>query len=743
MPFDGFVTKCVAEELNAILAGGRIDKIRQPERDEIHITIRSNGKNHRLLISANAATPRVYLTAGASENPESAPMFCMILRKHIGGGRIVGICAKGLERVVEIAVESPDELGDISVKTLIAEIMGKHSNVILINQDRRIIDALVHVDQDMSSVREVMPARVYTPPPPQDKIIPSPGALDAIIKAVEDKCESRPMEKISPALLDTIMGASPLFCRELCMKAGIGDRTPLALIGGGELGALRDALAAVLDDAYSGKYSPCVVYRDPPAADGAGSLYGASGLNGAGGINDAGSLYGGFEEGRALLDFYCWRVLSSGAGICAFGTMSEAADAFYEGRARAASLAQRKAWLLRLVSGQIARCSKKLAIQNESMREAANRDIYKLYGELIIANIHQIKQGERSVRLMNYYAAGGGSGADSGSGAGDCSVADSAYGADGAYGIDGFVTVELDDALTPQANAQAYFKKYRKAASTWKNAELQAAETGRELEYLESVLQELEMCQSRQEIDEIRQELASQKYIADAQSDRAVQRVGKRGLRKGGNRHGGAGNSEAQKGGARQGNVKSGGTRQGSLHNGGKHRDQSAGARRGEQLSHPHIFTSSDGLEIHVGKNNRQNDQLTMKTASSNDIWLHARNTPGSHVIIKKQLGDVPQGTLLEAASLAAYFSKARMSGNVGVDYTAVRHVRKPSGAKPGMVIYDNQRTLNVTPDEALLMRLSDNRMPQRLSDNRMPQRLSESKMPPSPPRKSQNEVQN
>ena len=651
MPFDGFVTKCIAEELNIVLAGGRIDKVQQPERDEILLTVRNHGRNHRLLISSNASTPRIHLTEGSKENPGSAPMFCMILRKHIGGGRVTGVCAKGLERVVEISVESPDELGDVSTKTLVAEIMGKHSNIILLNQDGRIIDAVVHVDQDMSSVREVMPARPYVPPPPQGKIVPAPESCGAIADKIAGMLDAQPMAKIGTALLDVIMGASPLFCRELCRKAGFDDRTPLALIGRGEIGALRAALASVLGDAYGERYSPCVVYRDDVNTNMAFVDGAEKDMIGVGGADRGADSAGGAPEadGYRLQDFYCWKVVGEGAGIRLYATMSEAADAYYDGRSRAASLAQRKAWMAKLVSSNIARCKKKLAILGESMREAAGRDAFKLCGELITANIYQIRQGDKSARLLNYYAAGTGEG-------------------EGEY-----VDVALDGDISPQANAQAYFKKYRKLASAWTNAGRQAAESERELAYLESVQQELEMARDRQEIDEIRQELASQKYAAEGQ-------VGRDGQKSRGRPSGG-----------------------------GKQSGKPSGRLAGKPpslLSKPHCFTSSDGLLIYVGKNNRQNDQLTLRDASPNDVWLHARGVPGSHVVIKKQQGEVPQGTLLEAASLAAYFSKARMGGNAGVDYTAVRHVRKPSGAKPGMVIYDSQRTLTVKPDESLLARL-------------------------------------
>jgi len=630
MPFDGFVTKCIAEELNIILKGGRIDKIHQPNRDEIHLLIRNNGLNHRLLICSNAAAPRVHLTYSAKENPERAPMFCMLMRKHIGGGRIVGIAARGFERVVEISVESASEMGDISLKILIAEIMGKHSNVILINENRRIIDSLVHVDIEMSSVREVMPARQYVPPPPQAKLVPGAAAADEIIDKVIHDMEAQPAMNISGALLGAIMGASPHFCREICHMSGVGASAALSDLNSGGIKAVRAALSNVINKSLSEEYAPAIALRNTQTG-GYGVPAGMPPDVSGDGAGTSGSV---LRDVPAIeyLDFYCWHARSAGAGILRFDTMSGAIDEFYDGRTRAAALAQRKAGLLKHVNSNIARCKKKLAIQQDSVREAAGHNLLKLYGELITANIHNIRSGAAAAHLLNYY--------------------DETEGG-------GYVDVELDETLSPQANAQVYFKRYRKAVSTWKNAGFQAAETLKELQYLESVLQELEMSQNNGEILEIRQELASQNYVF--------------GLRD---------NNSRKKG------------------------KKSAHSGKNPAASEPHIFNSSDGLAIYVGKNNGQNDRLTMKTASSNDIWLHAQNIPGSHVIIKKQQGDIPHTTLLEAASLAAYFSKARMGGNVNVDYTAVRHVRKPSGARPGMVIYDNQRTLSVAPDESLLTRL-------------------------------------
>jgi predicted ribosome quality control (RQC) complex YloA/Tae2 family protein len=693
MPFDGLVAKCIAEELDGALRGGRIEKAHQPERDEIHLVIRNAGASHRLLISASASAPRLHLTSSAKPNPPSAPMFCMILRKYLSGGKVTGVAAEGFERAVAIRVESSNEMGDVSAKTLIAEMMGKHSNIILLNGDGRIIDSLIHVDRELSSVREVMPAREYAPPPRQaGKLEPGAAATGEILTRLAALRDEQPMLRLDRAVLDSVMGFSPLLCRELCRRAGLPDGLPLALAGRGDLQALGGAMDRLLADALARRYAPCVIYAggggpagiaSTAAACGAAGEADAASRGGAGkGAGEAGETGGGGDKGGAASkgeagaeaaagrsgvssaagesggaaaacgaagkddaasrgdtagdgktaggdkggatgnnggaaqkpsDFYCFALSCAGTARPR-GTMSAAMDEYYEAKALAAGLASKKAALAKVVGNNAGRCRKKLAIQQESMRESANRDTYRLYGELITANLHAIRSGAPSARLLNYRS----------------------------DAPDDYADIALDEDLSPQANAQLYFRKYRKASSTWKNAEIQSGESQKELAYLESVQQALDMAESQNEIDEIRAELSAQKYLPQARA---------------------------------------------------KGRKP---APAPESL--PRLFTSADGLRIYVGKNNRQNDRLTLKTASSADIWLHARNMPGSHVIIKKERGDVPEATLFEAAALAAYFSRARWGENVSVDYTAAKNVKKPPGAKPGMVTYENFSTLAVNP---------------------------------------------
>lgn len=583
LPFDGIVAKSIVDELNEKLVGGRIEKVFQPEADEIVLLVRAWNKNHKLVLSASPSYPRIHLTEAVKENPSAPPVFCMLLRKHLSGGKITSFEFNDYERIIGIVIESANELGDISQKRLIIEIMGRYSNIILVNCEDRIIDAVKHVDQDISSVREVMPARPYILPPAQDKI--SPDILDAGLLLRDVEASSQTADKY---LLEHIKGFSPLLCREVCYRAGIENRTSLSSLGGKKLESLKTALAAILDEIRDSRYEPCVLFED--------------------------------ETHQKPLDFHC-------LGIRQYpflekrGSVSEVLDAFYSSRDNAERMRQKKSDLYKVLNNSIDRCSKKLAIQEETLRDVADRDKLKLYGELITANIYRIPHNTKSVSLQNYYSESG----------------------------DEFVSVPLDPNLSPQENAQRYFKKYSKAKSTYIYTTRQLEDSRQELDYLESVLQLLDNCTSLREMDEVRQELAEQGYV--------------------------------------------------QLRRKGAPKKQPA-------LSEPLHFVSSDGFDIYVGKNNKQNDQLTLKLAQSNDVWLHTKNIPGSHVIIRKVGREIPDRTVEEAAVLAAWHSKAKMSANVQVDYTTVKNVNKPSGAKPGKVIYVNYATAVVTPDKNLVEKL-------------------------------------
>jgi predicted ribosome quality control (RQC) complex YloA/Tae2 family protein len=582
LPFDGVLAKSAVNELSEILTGGRIEKVFQPEADEINISIRSKNQNLRLVLSASANYPRIHLTDSVKENPLTPPVFCMLLRKYLSGGKITGIDFYDYERLIGIRIESLNELGDLSTKNLLIEIMGRYSNIILVNQENKIIDSIKHVDSEISSVREVMPGRAYEMPPQQNKT--SPERLD-VHKLVE---EARNMPAgVEKYLLNTIKGFSPLLCNELCFRAGIDGKKPASDLSPVESEQLEKVLGEMLARITASAFSPCIIYKD--------------------------------SNEDIPLDFHCISILQY-ENVKQYSSINSVMDLFYAKKDASERLKQKKSDINKVLNTCLDRCNKKLSIQQETISEVSNRDSLKLFGELITANIYAIPKGVKSARLLNYYSE------------------DSEY-----------LDIPMDENLTPQENAQRYYKKYSKAKSTFINTSQQLEESQKELQYLENVYQLLDNCITVHEIDEVREELIEQGYM------------------------------RARKRRASGKNVKP---------------------------SAPLHFRSSDGLDIFVGKNNKQNDQLTLKQSSSGDIWLHTRNIPGSHVIIKKLQGEVSPGTLLEAGILAAFHSKARQSSNVPVDYTMVKYVKKPAGAKPGMVIYENFKTMIVNPDENLVEKL-------------------------------------
>ncbi|MDF2523963.1 MAG: hypothetical protein K0R31_1604 [Clostridiales bacterium] len=583
MPFDGIVAKAIVKELHNTLEGARVEKIFQPESDEIILQVRAQSQNLRLLLSASANYPRIHFTENTKENPSAPPVFCMLLRKHLSGGRVVGIEFHDYERIISLLVESTNELGDLSIKKLMIEIMGRHSNIILVNAEDKIIDSIKHVDNEISRVREIMPARPYVLPPAQNKTSPDLLDIDAFIEDAKNT-SSLNIEKY---MLDNIKGFSPLLCREVCSLAELDGKLPLSNLKDTDSMRLKHVLANIIESIRENRFSPCIVYEE--------------------------------EKLSSPVDFHALE-MKQYPYVCSMPSMNKTLDSFYSSKDKFERLKQKKSDILKVLNNSFDRCNKKLSLQQEKLRDVSDREKLKLYGELITANIYCIPANVKSISLLNYYSESG-----------------------------EMLDVPMDDTLSPQDNAQRYFKKYAKAKSTYSYTSKQVQESLNELEYLESVLQLLENCATTQEIDEVRQELAEQGYLT----------------------------------------IK-----------------RKPSKKSKPQLSAPMHFKSSDGLDIYVGKNNKQNDVLTLKTSSSNDIWLHTKDIPGSHVIIKKPQNDIPDTTLLEAAHLAAYFSKAKQSSNVQVDYAQVRNVKKPSGAKPGMVIYENYRTLVVTPDENIIKKL-------------------------------------
>ncbi len=582
MPFDGIVTKSITLELRSLI-GGRVEKIYQTEPDEIIMSIRCANTSNRILMSANASLPRIHPIAAAPENPQYPPAFCMVLRKHLLGGRINDVVFHDYERMITVMIQSLNDLGDPVNKKLVIEIMGRYSNIILVNDANIIIDAIKHVGAAMSSVRQILPGKAYTVPPPQNKINP-----EDISGLVFNNNSGKNIEKY---LLDNVLGLSPLLCREICHHADVDPSTPTSALTAADKKRLSKAVGHFAHDIINNNFKPCVIF-----------------------------------DGKTPVDFHCMDIRQYGPDrtVVYFTTIGRALDEYYAGKTIANKLEQKRSGMLRSIGAHLDRCNKKRAIQEETLDKASDGAKYKLYGELLTANIYSIPPGVSHIELIDYTN-------------------------------QRTVDIPLDERLSVNQNAQRYFRLYKKANATAISTRAILEQTAAECGYLESVCHAIESAASIQEISEIHEELAEQGYIkSGADKNRTA-----------------------------------------------------AKSREDAKAVRPHEYTSSDGYTIFAGKNNRQNDKLTMKQAANADIWLHARNIPGSHVILKvKNSGAIPETALKEAAMIAAYHSKARISSNVPVDYTNVKNIKKPPGSKPGMVFYENFRTIIVTPDESIVLKL-------------------------------------
>ncbi len=574
MAMDALAVRCLVSELNSRLVNGRIDKIHQPEKDEITVSARTFTDSFKLVISASSANPRIHFTESAKKNPLTAPMFCMLLRKHIGGGKITAVEQIGFERIVKFSIESYDELGDLTVKYLIIEIMGRRSNIILANSDMKILDCIKHVDFTVSSVRQVLPSLAYVPPPPQDKV----DLIDITADTVIDF--SKPV-RADKAVLNAVAGISPLTAREVVYRATRRADVMARELNTNKQSAVKVELLKLAEAVLENKFCPCMITEK--------------------------------ATGKAV-DFSAVEIkqYEDIAEVTRFSSMSALIDAFFNTRDTRERMRQKSADLTKLLNNGIERAAKKLVILERTVTDAENKDKYKAFGDLITANIYKIKTGMKEVEAENYLE-----------------------------NPPSVVKIPLDVSLTPSQNAQRYYKKYAKAKTAETEAAKQIEASRAELEYLESTLSAVENSETDADLSAIRAELVNEGYLN------------------------------------RKTNPK----------------------KQKQPSQKPLHFVSSDGFDIYVGRNNTQNDYLTLRFANSSDMWFHTKNIHGSHTVIKLGLEkDVPDTTVREAAELAAYYSKARESSQVPVDYTRIKNVKKPNGAKPGMVIYDRYNTVYVTP---------------------------------------------
>lgn len=571
MALDTLALQCITEELKNTIIGGRIEKVYQPERDEITLNIRTYTDSYKLTISASPTNPRIHFSSFNKNNPPTPPMFCMLMRKHISSGKIINIRNLDCDRIVIFDIESYNELGDLTVKHLIVEIMGRHSNVILTHDDMTIIDSVKHIDFTMSSVRQILPGGVYVIPPVQDKV----PILSDDIKNFHLFLPEASM-RIDKLILSQIGGISPLTAREITYRT-----FRRCDIFTNDIESF-DNLNKAIQNFPVCEFKPCIITEK--------------------------------ESGR-VLDFSAIDITQYEglADIKYYNSMSELLEDFYATKDSLERMKQKSADIVKLLNNNITKISKKITILSSTIEDAKNKDKYKKYGDLLTGNLYAIKTGDLYAKVTDYYS----------------------------ENLEE-ITVQLQPELTPAQNAQRYYKLYNKA----KNAEIEAAiqlkNAKDDLEYLESTLQLVESCTNEADINAIRNELAEMGYLK----------------------------------------VKRNNKKQAVI------------------ASKPHHYLSSDGFDIYVGKNNTQNDKLTLKFANSSDIWFHTKKIHGSHVIIKLGIDkNVPDKTILEAAQLAAYYSKAKNSSNVPVDYTVVKNVKKPNGAKPGMVIYDSYNTIYVNPE--------------------------------------------
>lgn len=577
MALDGIFLHHLQHELSQRALEARVDKIYQPNRDELIVTFRTRGDRFHLLLSARVNSARAHFTTCLPENPKQPPMLCMLLRKRLTGARLVSIEQPGLERMLRFAFDAVNELGDHVRLELIIEIMGRYSNVIFVDENGKIIDALKRVDAEMSSERLVLPGVTYHLPPAQDKI----NLLESEPSQVIERLRSLPGDsELSKGLLSCIQGVSPVVCREIQHLVGRGADVYSKQLTPQQEERLLFFLSALRDTARNASGTPHMV------------------------VNLA-------QHKPMDISFLNITQYGTSALIRQAETFSQLLDDFYSERDRIERMRVRESDLLRVITTASERLSRKIGHQRAELEQCAEREHLRVCGDLISANLYQMEKGVSSVTLQNFY---------------EESLP--------------MMEIRLDPALTPNQNAQKYYKEYRKAKTAEEKLTEQIAFAEQELIYLDSVLDELGRAETEKDLTEIRQELMEQGYIRMLRSKRRPE----------------AGHAA------------------------------------------PLEFLTSDGFRVLVGRNNRQNDRLTLKQANNNDIWFHTKNIPGSHTVLVTDGQEPTEIAMLEAAQLAAWHSRGRDSSQVPVDYTQIRHVSKPQGAKPGMVIYVQYKTAYVTP---------------------------------------------
>ncbi len=571
MAFDGIVAANLAFELNESITGARISKISQPETDEILLTLKGSAGQLRLLLSASPSLPLAYLTEKNKPAPMTAPNFCMTLRKHIGGGRILSVTQPSLERVLIITTEHLDEMGDPCVRKLILEIMGKHSNLILTDENDRIIDSIKHISSQVSSVREVLPGRSYFIPAQEGKKNPLTEDSSGFLKSVRTQPKT-----VAKAVYGSYIGISPLIANELSYRSGIDGDAPCASVTEDQWHSLADRFCELTGQIRSCDFAPRI-----------------------------------YRSGSEPVEFSSVPLFSySDCTDEPMSSISAVLETYYSERSSYARIRQKSADLRHIVNTHLERARRKEEIQEKQLLDTEKRGKYRLYGELIHTYGYDIPEGTKSFEAPDYQT-------------GET------------------VKVPLDPTLTPMENAKKYFDRYGKLKRTNEAVGSLIEETREEIDYLASVANALDIARTESDLSQIREELTDSGYIRRHDSTK----------------------------------------------------------KKSPVRSSPYHYRSSDGYDIYVGKNNIQNDELTFKLGEGNDWWFHAKQMPGSHVLVKTKDGDMPDRTFEEAASLAAYYSRGRDSDKVEVDYIQKKHVKKPGGSKPGFVVYYTNYSMVAAPD--------------------------------------------
>lgn len=556
MALDGIFLYHLKNEIAQFAVGSRIEKIHQPSKEELLLSLRSREGARKLLLSCRADTAGIYFTVYPPENPAKPPMLCMLLRKHLTGAKILSLEQDGLERIIKIKMQAVNELGDLVDYTLVVEIMGRYSNIILVDGSGIIVDALRRVDEGKSHIRTVLPGEKYIYPPSQDKLNIFKDDIDEIKTRILNSRRSP-----AKAFQDAVMGVSPIVCREF-----------------------ENGVSVEKIKEYALDPTPEVIITDKP------------------------------------IDFTFMPVTQYGnlAKIKSFDTFSETLDYFYRERVTIDRIRQRSGELFKTINNLQERAIRKAVNRQNELKDCADKDKYKIYGDLITANQYSLKKGVSVYEVPNY------------------------------YNDNKLIKIPADPALTPVQNAQKYYKEYRKKQTAESKLTGFINEALSEAQYLESVSDALSRASTDSEITAIKNELIDTGFL--------------------------------------------------------KRKQQSK--QKNQKTLKPLEYESSEGFLIFVGRNNVMNDRLTLRTASNRDLWFHVKDTAGSHVIVKYDGRDFTDAVIREAAMLAAYNSKARASSNIAVDYTAVKNVKKPNGAKPGMVIYETYKTEYVTPNETELERI-------------------------------------